>query len=389
MADLLDTLLFGEPSPEEQEALRDHFEKHPDLAAAWAHWREVRTVFRDQLQERVSDRRLLVLYVLAEDGYEEALTTSEQAALDAARDDIAHAIETIPALEQVAERIREERTDFEAVWQDQFEDDRASEAAPQQTDRAPQAPSSQDAHSSRWQRRFALASLVVGIAIGVALFWSQGPSTTTVTTAEGEVRTVELGTSATIRLVGAARLTYPTGDVDNERYRVTLNEGRAFFDVQRRSDDASFVVETPTATASVLGTQFGVTTRSDTTEVVLASGAVRVKAAAADKQEVVLEPGQKSWVSETTGPSSPTPADLTDALDWTGLFVFRSVPMQTVTDRLSQRYDVQISVAEELAQEPVTGTFEQDQSVQQVLGALSATLGADVTRVDDEYRLVP
>ena len=40
--------------------------------------------------------------------------------------------------------------------------------------------------------------------------------------------------------------------------------------------------------------------------------------------------------------------------------------------------------------EPVTGTFEREQPVGEVLGALAATLGADVqTGADGQYRLVP
>lgn len=390
MDDLLDTLLFKDPSPDQREALKSRFEEHPDLAKAWAHWCEVRSRMRTRLQERVSDRRLLVLYVLAEDGYDDALTASERAALEAARDDIAHAIETIPALEQVVERIREERTDFEAVWNAQM--DAASDRSPSEgrSDRSPKAPASRDEAASRWRRRFALASLVVGLAVGVALYWSQGASTTTVTVADGEVQTVELGAGSTARVVGAAQLTHPMSVPDGEPYQVTLEDGRAFFDVQRREEAAPFVVETPTATTSVLGTQFGVTTQADTTEVVLASGRVRVGTAETEADEsVVLEPGQKSRVAKGDGPAAPTPADLTTALDWTGLFVFRSVSMATVAERLSQRYDVSITVADELAQEPVTGTFEQDQPPQQVLGALAATLGADVKQMDGGYRLVP
>lgn len=395
MANLLDTLLFDDPSPKEREALRERFEEEPDLAQAWAHWREVRSVFREQLEERVSDRRLLVLYVMAEDGYGEALTTSERAALDAARDDIAHAIETVPALEQVVERIRDERSDFEAVWDAQFDErsvpvsgrERASARA--RTDRSARTPKSQDASTARWTRRFALASLVVGISVGLVFFWWQGASSTTVTVAEGEVQTVELGTGATARLVGAAHFTYPARSADDGPYRVTLEEGRAFFDVSPREEGA-FVVNTPTAKASVLGTQFGVSTRADTTEVVLASGTVQLEATGETKtQNVVLEPGQKSWVAKGAGPAAPTPADLTTALNWTGLFVFRSVPMETIVDRLRRHYEVSIQVAPELAQEPVTGTFEQEQSVQEVLNALAATLGADVSREDEEYRLVP
>jgi ferric-dicitrate binding protein FerR (iron transport regulator) len=159
--------------------------------------------------------------------------------------------------------------------------------------------------------------------------------------------------------------------------------------VQPRSD-TPFVVETPTATATVLGTQFGVTARPDTTEVVLAAGSVRVDDVGDGPDDgVVLAPGERSWVASGAAPAAPEPVDLTGALEWTGLFVFRSLPLDTIADRLSRRYDVTITVDAALADEPVTGTFERDQPVEEVLGALTATLGATLETGDDGYRIVP
>jgi ferric-dicitrate binding protein FerR (iron transport regulator) len=189
--------------------------------------------------------------------------------------------------------------------------------------------------------------------------------------------------------VGPATFTHPAEQEAPIR-QVTLDRGRAFFDVQPRTR-TSFQVHTPTAVATVLGTQFGVTTAADTTEVVLASGSVRVDPAdASGSRAVVLEPGQRSWVAKGDAPASPSPVDLTAALEWTGLFVFRSVPMDAVAQRLGQRYDVHITAAPALADEPITGTFEREQPVQQVLSALAATLGAEVQQQEKgHYRLVP
>ena len=402
MEDHLDALLFGRDlSPEVRSSIREQLDDDPELASAWAHWCAVRRRLRNQLDERVSDRRLLVLYVLEQEGEAGALTAREQSALDECRDDIDQALDVIPALERVVERIRDEQADFEDTWATYVDDDVLSAEAPaadepahstprERTDRAPRAPASQDETSTRrWSRRLAAAALVVGLAVVAILLWPQGPSTTTVTVADGRVQVEEVGEGATVRLVGPATFSYPATKAQTPVQRVRLTEGRAYFDVQPRSD-ASFVVETPTATATVLGTQFGVTTRPDTTEVVLASGSVRVDDAdAATEEGVVLEPGQRSWVAAGQAPAAPEAVDLTGALEWTGLFVFRSLPLDTIADRLAQRYDVQIAVAEPLADEPVTGTFEREQPVEEVLGALAATLGAEVqTEGDGQYRLV-
>lgn len=401
MADSLDVLLFGRDlSSEDRSAIQERLDENPDLAAAWAHWCAVRRRIRNRLQERISDRRLLVLYVLEQEGAAETLTPREQAMLDECRDDIARAIDAIPALEQVVERIREEQADFAEVWATHLDEDdevlpneeaRDTAASPSdRIDRAPRPPASQEtAPARRWARRLTAAALVVGLAVVGVLLWPQGRSTTTVTVAEGDVQVNELGGGSTVRLVGPATATYPTPDTERPVRRVTLEAGRAYFDVQPRSD-ASFVVETPTATATVLGTQFGVTTTADTTEVVLASGSVRVDDTEEEGDDgVVLEPGQRSWVT-TDGPLAPESVDLTGALDWTGLFIFRSVPLDAIADRLARRYDAQIAVAPALAGEPVTGTFEREQPVEEILGALAATLGAEVQAQDDgQYRIVP
>lgn len=403
MEDLFDALLFGdELSPEDRSAIEDRLEDDPDLAAAWAHWREARRRIRAELQEQLPDRRLLVLYVLDQEGAAEALTAREREALAEARDDIARAIETSPALEQVVERIREERADFNEVWathvaeDDVLAEDPSAADAPSserepagRTDRAARPPrSGETSPARRWSRRVAVAFTVVALAAVAFLFWPQGPSTTTVTVADGSVQVKTLADGSTVRLVGPATLSYPTGDAPARR--VTLEDGRAFFDVQPRTD-ASFVVQTPTATATVLGTQFGVTTAPDTTNVVLATGSVRVQSDdGPDEEGIVLEPGQRSWVAQNEAPAAPTPVDLTAALDWTDLFVFRSTPLDTIVDRLEQRYDVQLAVAPSLADETVTGTFERGQPVEEVLETLAATLGATVQQDGDaQYRLVP
>ena len=395
MADLLDTLLFTrDPTPKQRTALQAKLDDDSSLATAWAHWTRARAHLRERMQEQLSDRRLLVLYVMDEEEDDAALTDSETAALEAARNDLERALDESPALRQIVARIREERADFEEVWT-LHEDDRegadddvpASERG--RTDRPPRTPDTREASArQRWTRRFALASLIVGLAVGALLLWPEGPSTTTVTAVDEERRSVELGDGSTVRLAAGATLTYPTTMSEDAPRRVTLEEGRAFFNVQHRRSEASFVVHTPTATATVLGTQFGVTTTADTTEVLLASGSVQVGAAdATDGDNVVLEPGEASRVASGGAPSAPTPTDLTTALDWTGLFVFRAVPMRTIAQRLSRHYDVQVTVTAPLEAETVTGTFERDQPASQVLDALAATLGAEVQREGDAYRL--
>lgn len=403
MDDFYDALLFGDDrSPNDHSLIEERFEDDPDLASAWAHWCEVRRRIRDRLQEHLPDRRLLVLYVLEREGDADALTAQEREALDEVRDDIARAIDVIPALEQVVARIRDERADFDEMWATHVggedvrstddgatTDGRTQRDPTEREDRAARPPKSRDeAWTRRWTRRLAVAVVVAGLAVTAVLFWPEGPSATTVTVADGSVQVETLADGSTIRLVGPATLSYSPGDAQSPTRRVTLADGRAFFDVQPRKE-TSFVVETPTARATVLGTQFGVTTQPDTTEVVLASGAVRVEDAKRT-DGVVLEPGQQSRVVKNETPTTPTQVDLSGALDWTGLFVFRSLPLDAIAERLNRHYEARITVAESLTDEVVTGTFDREQPASEVVRALAATLGADVqTNGENRYRVVP
>ncbi len=406
MEDLYETLLFGgDLSPQERSSIEDRLDDDPDLVKAWSHWCLVRRRLRDRLHEHISDRRLLVLYVLDQEGHDDALTAHEREALEAARDELDRAVAAVPALETIVDRIRDERDDFEMVWASHGEDghqhqttlrseaESGQNGTPDRAERAARPPHErdQDRGSRRWARRLAIATVGLVLAVAGILFWPEESAVTTVTVADGDVQVEVLGDGSTVRLVGPATLSYPAEDTETAVRRVTLEEGRAFFDVQRRSDHASFVVETPTAVATVLGTQFGVSMQADTTNVVLATGSVRVaREEETEDGGVVLEPGQHSWVAKEGRVAAPKPVDLTTALDWTGLFVFRSVPIETIAERLNQRYDVQVTVAESLTGEAVTGTFEREQPVEEVLGALAATLGANVHQEgSDQYRLVP
>ena len=398
MDDAYEPLLFeNDLSPEQRAKLRERLDQNPALADGWARWQRVRTRLRERLQEHLPDRRLLVLYALAEEGREDLLTSEEAEALDAARHDIAEALDAVPALQRVVERVQDERADFETVWAQHREEIRAAgdktnrRSQSDRNERAPQRSASArgEASGHRWAWRLTVAALLLGAAVLAVFYGPQGAERTTVTAEAGEQRQVEFEDGSTVRLVGASTLSYTPGmDVAEER-RVTLARGRAYFDVTARND-VPFVVTTPAARTEVLGTQFGIAASNDTTEVVLVDGRVRVGPGENNKAEpVVLAPGERSTVRSGDPPTSPAPVDLTATLNWTGLFVFRAAPTRAIAERLRDHYGVSISVAPGLAEEPVTGTFERDQPVGQVLNTIARTLGADVRREGDTYRLDP
>jgi ferric-dicitrate binding protein FerR (iron transport regulator) len=357
-----------------------------------------------------------VLYALEQEG-SARLTGDEREALDAARADIEAALDAHPGLRDVVANIQDERADFEEVWAEHgLEMDAAGERGPAadvdeidatvgasdeaieaarsrgdgagRADRGPRAPASQQTQTP-WFRRLAAAALVV-VAVGLGLFiWPRTPDQTVVEVAAGEARQIELVDGSVVRLVGETRLTYPDVSAESFDRRVTLSYGRAFFDVQSLKSEAPFIVETPTARATVVGTQFGVRTNADSTEVVLATGKVEVSSAR-DGQgtPVELQPGERSQVQRDQQPTEPEAVDLTSSLSWTGLLVFRGTPLERMAARLEAEYDVDIQVDSALRDEGITGTFEQGQSLDQILRTVAATLDAQVEgSEEDGYRI--
>ncbi len=385
MQDPLDTILFSDDlTPSQQEALRVAFDEDPALAEALAQWQQVRAAVRQSLHTHVPDRRLFVLYALDASGRADVLSEDERRELEAARPALDAAVQTHPALADVVGEVEAASADFEEAWAAHFkqEDRPVRRVAPERPARR-YAPVRQ---MVRWSWRIVATVAVVAFVAVLTLVLQRDRSLTTVTVAEGETQRIELTDGSTVRLLGGSSLTYADpakATVFNRR--VTL-AGRAFFNIA--PDQQGFTVETPTALATVLGTSFGIQADDMAMEVVLATGSLSVASKVAREGFVVLQPGQMSRVARNALPSTPTPVDLSEALEWTGLFLFRSTPLSDAVARLSRRYGVDIAVAPDLEAEGVSGTFAREQSLRQILDALATTLNASVQGNDaDGYRI--
>lgn len=400
MQHLFDALLFSEDLPPEQRAaLREALDNDPDLATAFARWRQVQSAVRDRLAADLPDYRLLVLYALDRAGYPEALSADERRALDAARTDLKDALRAHPGLVDVVEDIEDACADFEAVWamhatteHDGARRDRPARRRGQRagnilhTGDRQAAPPSRTV--SRWAWRIGATVAVVLFAVVAVLLFQRDRSLTTLEVAEGQTQVVTLADGSTIRVLGGSALTYADPDEATAFNRRVRLEGRAFFEVV--PDQQGFTVEAPTGVTTVLGTSFGIQADEAAMDVVLASGRISVASRGAPEQIVVLEPGQQSRVARNALPTTPTPVELTEALEWTGLLVFRATSLRDAARRLSAQHDVPVAVAPQLADEQVTGTFEQEQPLEQVLDVLATTVNAEV-RGDAErgYTLAP
>ncbi|WP_022836729.1 FecR family protein [Salisaeta longa] len=392
MDPLYETLLFHDAlSPEAQDELRERLAADDALAQAFVAWRAARERIATQFNDDLPDRSLLVLYALDAAGQGDLLSEAERGALADARPTIEAALAAHPALHDVVRDIRSACADFEEMWATHAANapDRANGQAPARDGvRAGRAPIARNETSAnrrllvRWGT--GVAMLVVLFAVLYVAPWE--PDTTTVRVAEGAQEMVTLADGSTVRLQGAAMLEYVPGDGFDRA--VTLSAGQAFFDV--KEGRTAFTVTTPTAQTTVLGTQFAVTAEERRTEVILATGRVRLKArTGGPNSAVTLQPGQRSVVARGSEPVPPERVNINDALAWTGLFIFQDAPLATIAQQLSQHYKMPIAVHPKLQSETVTGTFSRSQPAQEVLQALAQSLSAQLLLENNRATIRP
>ncbi len=320
------------------------------------------------LEAAVPDRRLFVLYALECAGRSDMFSEEEKQDLAGARDQLRAATESHPGLKSIIRCVDIEAQSFDSCWQEHT-------SSRQATIRPP-----------KWTWRVAAAIMVVGLA-GLFAYYVQRSDTAEVApiaVVDSESILHMLPDGSEVLLIGSPTLTYDADAFD----RTVYLEGQAFFDIVRGADP--FVVSTPNAVTTVLGTRFGVDARNELTEVVLESGSIEVTSGRATVSSVVLLPGQMTTVEGALAPSVPANVDVASFLEWTGLMFFQATTMADVAARLEKAFDVVVDVDPLFGNEAVSGTFYRNEGPHQILSVLAVTLGARVVEVDpDHFSVVP
>lgn len=382
----IDSILFPEElSHEQQQVLKEALAKDPVLAGLFHQWRQVRAAVRESLNEHVPDSKRFVLYALDASGRVEELTSAERQWLEENRNAIERALEAHPGLRLVIDQIGRECRLFEEVWAEHFDE---GDTTAGRTDREPLPRASTSKSRMRRMWRAAALLTVVAFAAILVLVNRKDSGLLVVQTEPGLVQEVELADGSSVRLMGGSELAYADPAKDRVFDRRVRLKGRAFFDVVPGTKP--FVVSTATALATVLGTSFGVESEEEHTEVVLVTGRLSLAPSNAPGNVVVLEEGQMSRVAANAAPSTPVEVDPATALDWTGLFIFRNTPLDQIAEHLSRQYETPVTVADELSDEPITGIFSPDQTLDDILGTLSVAVGGKVEQSESgAYRLAP
>lgn len=362
-----DILFYDGDSPEQREAIRQACERDPALAEMVSQWHRVRSAVRQKVQEQVPDQHLFVLYALEQSGQDNLLSSDERALLDANRTRLASAVQELPGLNDVVTHVDASCAAFEEAWASHVEEDRPK-LRKVALDREASTPRRDKV--LRWSWRIAATVTLMAFVTVMVLILQRDQSLTVAQTTEGERQQVELSDGSVVRLMENSALTFADAEDATSFNRHVSLTGSAFFDIV--PDQQGFTVETPTAVTTVLGTSFGIQADDRTMEVVLATGKIAVASKASVEQMVVLEPGQMSRVALNALPTTPTAVELAEALEWTGLIIFRTTPLIEVVDELSERFSVEISIPPSLEAEGFNGTFDVDeQTVEQMLDVLA------------------
>lgn len=189
------------------------------------------------------------------------------------------------------------------------------------------------------------------------------------TTPKGRTYRVDLSDGSVAYLNAASSLYYPQQFGNERRVEIT---GEVYFEVAK---DASrkFIVVTKDVTTEVFGTSFNVNTYDDEREskVTLLEGSVQLKTAS---KSTMLRPGEQGSVlkqSATNEIKISSKVNVEQVMAWkNGLFKFQSTPMQEMMRQIARWYDVEVVYANDIKDDPVSGTIERNTNASTALAML-------------------
>lgn len=195
-----------------------------------------------------------------------------------------------------------------------------------------------------------------------------------ITTQAGENLIIYLPDNSKIFVNGATKVMYPE-KFDGPIRQIKLVEGEIFVDVAK-NEQAPFKVTTGQVNINVLGTSFNVRNYKveGLTEVAVKSGKIAVSNSG-NPDSVLLTPGKRIVISETSGNSLLTETDLRSIDGWTqNEFVFNNVTLGDVFRNLEYKYGLRFEVADtKILNKHIRATFR-DKSRWEILDLLSKML---------------
>jgi ferric-dicitrate binding protein FerR (iron transport regulator) len=234
-----------------------------------------------------------------------------------------------------------------------------------------------------WSRTLAAAASLALLlaALGYWLWPSPSPRATW-RTGYGQTRAITLPDGSRVVLNGNSSLSFPAQWPAGEPREVWL-DGEAFFAVTHRPDHRKFVVTTPgQLRVEVLGTQFNVYQRQQTTKVSLNEGAVRlhIGPAAADRP-LLMRPDELVEFDARSERLTRKKVNAEMVSSWKNKkLVFENTSLREVTQLLRDTYGLTATVSDPaLLEGRFSGTVP-NENLDVLLDGLAGLFDLQVTR---------
>ncbi|MES2112966.1 MAG: FecR domain-containing protein [Bacteroidota bacterium] len=228
-----------------------------------------------------------------------------------------------------------------------------------------------------------VAASVALISVVSYFAYNQFWSTTPVSKSSGqETLTQSLPDGSSVTLNSGSQIIYPA-HFHGEQRLVQLN-GEGFFKITP-DKTKPFIIKVKTVTVSVVGTSFNVKNVNGKTEVIVATGIVKVNS---QGRQVLLHPGEKVIADEND-------ANLVIQKNNGSLYnyyitkelVCVATPLTELVEKLNQVYSSDIRIANpQLRNLPITVTFR-GESLQQVLNIVAQTFKIKVEQKGSQINL--
>lgn len=232
--------------------------------------------------------------------------------------------------------------------------------------------------------KVACAVLLVGVGLSIVLRPSHPIENTASSVSEtvemitkynppGQKTKVYLADGSIVFLNSDSKIEYPADFVKNRQISL---DGEAFFTVNKDSLNPFTVVAKGISTTA-LGTSFNVSTfnNDEKVKVTLISGKIKVNKLGKEKH-LILNPGEESVLSEQEQGFDKRLVDVNKSILWIkGILTFEQTPFPEVVKLLERWYGVEIEITGEISRSLCSGTFQNNEILDNVLDVLSSSVG--------------
>lgn len=249
-----------------------------------------------------------------------------------------------------------------------------------------------ETQSIAWRKIAAVITLL--IISGLAYYWIVSQShVIEVSTQYSEIKSLVLPDSSVIVLNANSSVVYQD-DWNMDAPREVWLEGEAFFEVRNLSGQTpaeampghSFIVHTEDISVEVLGTQFNINHRRNTSTVVLRSGSVKVKSN--DRQaDILLQPGERTEYSKASQSFALEMVNPEVYTAWrNNYYLFEDTPVKEIATLLEDNHGMQVTVSEAIKERKITAKVPNN-DVDILVNLLAETLGVEITKQGKEVHI--